>query len=111
MVIQGSNNPLVIKFSTSVEDLTELVVSLWDKSKSRDNGRFLRSWRKADMTISGDTAVIPMTEQLTQSLPPTSIFVLAKGLNEEGETVFWDEYVLPVKARLDKGISLTRTEG
>ena len=111
MVIQGSNNPLVIKFNANVEGLTELVVSLWDKSKNVDNGRFLRSWRKADMTISGDTAVIPMTEQFTQSLPPTSIFVLAKGLNEEGETVFWDEYVLPVKARLDKVISLSRTEG
>lgn len=67
MVIQVSNNPLVIKFNANVEDLTELVVSLWDKSKSVDNGRFLRSWRKADMTISGDTAVIPMTEQFTQA--------------------------------------------
>lgn len=111
MVIQGSNNPLVIKFNTSVEGLTELVVSLWDKSKNGENGRFLKSWRKADMTVDGDTVVCPMTEQLTQALPNTSVSVLAKGLDEEGETVFWDEYTLPVKARMDKGISLTKTEG
>lgn len=110
MIIQGSNNPLVIKFSTSVEDLPQLVVSLWEE-KVKGKGSLLKTWRKEDMTLNNDTAICPVTEQLTQSLPSGNLVVLAKGLDDNGETIFWDEYRLPVKERLDRTIALTQTGG
>ena len=108
MIIQGSNNPLVVKFNTSVEGLPHLTVSMWTKPK---DGQLLKLWWETDMTISGDTAICPLTEELTKRLPDAPVTILAKGWDENDETIFWDEKQVNVLNRNDRNITLNRTEG
>lgn len=107
-LVQGSNVPLTIKFDSSVENLPKLVVTLWSDFRV---GSPLKQWEKADMTISGDTVICPLTEDETASMPKTTLTVLAKGLDANDVTVFWDAYPLKVMERRDKIIKLTRQEG
>ncbi len=110
MIIQGSNNPLIIKFNVPVANLPQLVVTCWDKIKN-DEGRLLKTWYKADMTINEDIASCPLYESETAAFPNTSVVIEAKGLDEHGDTIFWDQSRLVVKGRLDRIVKLTQSEG
>lgn len=101
MIIQGANNPLTIQFSESVEGFDSLVVTLW-----REN-QLVKKWEKSDMAIDGDTAVCQLTEDETAGLVSSPHIVEAKGL-DDGVTVFWDKYVIPVLFRHDRVIKLTQ---
>ena len=103
-LVQGSNVPLTIKFDSSVENLSKLVVTLW--SDIRANGP-LKQWEKADMTISGDTVICPLTEDETKSFPKTILVVEIKALDGNGDTAFWQEVPIKVVPRRDKIITLT----
>lgn len=109
MILQGSNNPLVIQFDASVADIPKLVVTLWSDRVTM-SANPLKTWEKADMTVSGDTVICPLTEQETAALPPYALVLEAKGLNGEGNTIFWEEYKLDVGKRRDKIIRLTQVE-
>lgn len=104
MIIQGSNVPLTIQFDASVAEMPKLVVTLWNDSGIK---KLVKKWEKSDMTISEDTAICPMSEKETASLPSRSLIVEAKGLDEDGETVFWDAAEIDVTARRDSVIKLT----
>lgn len=110
MLIQGSNNPLVIQFDADVDNIPVLVVTLWTDAPGHV-GRPLKAWELADMTVSGDTAVCPITEAETKAYPAGQLVLEAKGLDGDGNTIFWDEYKLDVKNRRDKVIILTQTGG
>ena len=107
-LVQGSNVPLTIKFDSSVENLPKLVVTLWSDMRP---GQPLKMWELSDMTVSGDTVICPLTEDETATMPKSVLTVLAKGLDSNGQTVFWDEYPLNTLARKDRIIKLTRQEG
>lgn len=109
MILQGSNNPLVLQFDASVEGLPKLVVTLWSDRLSQ-SCRPLMKWEKADMSISGDTAVCPLSEQETASLPQATIILEAKGLDGEDNTIFWEECKIDVMRRRDKVIRLTQVD-
>lgn len=102
MMIQGSNNPLVIQFDQAVDSLPQLVVSLWSAS-----GESLKTWALPDMMVSGDTAVCPLTEAETANIGGAKVTLEAKGLDGSGNTVFWDSVNVYVKTRQDKVIRLT----
>lgn len=110
MIIQGSNCPFVVEFDSSVEDLPVLVVTLWHDVPGFQH-RLLKRWNREDMQVTETTAVCPVTEAETAALPFTQLVLEAKGLNEKGETVFWDAYKIDVLNRRDKVISLTQTGG
>lgn len=108
MLIQGSNNPLVITFDQRIEDLPALVVSLW-----RDPSGYIQPikvWQKNEMTITGDTAICELTEADTKDLPEGALRIEAKGLNDDGSTIFWDKYVVDVLPRKDRSIDLVGGE-
>lgn len=107
MIIQGANNPLTIKFDASVAALPALVVTLWS-DKPGLSARPVKTWTLEDMTVSGDTAVCPVTEDETRQLPDGKVTIEAKGLDGEGATVFWDAAVVDVRGRRDKIITLTQ---
>lgn len=107
MIIQGSNNPLTIKFSESVENIPQLVVTLWP-DKSGHNAKMIKKWEKDDMMISGDTAVCDFTEAETAALSPVTHVIEAKGLDGNGMTVFWAAYKIDILNRRDKVITLTQ---
>lgn len=110
MIIQGSNNPLVIQFDASVADMPTLVVTLWaDKeNKCEQYSEKVKQWNKSDMTIDNDTVVCPFSEDETKNISVKYLILEAKGLDENGNTIFWDQYKLYIKARRDRLISLTQ---
>lgn len=110
MIIQGSNNPLIIKFDQQIEDIPRLVITLW-QDRSALTAVKVAHWENADMLVSGDTAVCPITEAQTGALPSTELVLEAKGLDGEGNTVFWDEYRVDIKRRRDRVIHLTQGGG
>lgn len=103
-MIQGGNQPLVIQFDAAVDTLPQLVVSLWHDA----NCQPLKVWYKADMSIDDDTAVCPISEAETAKLPPQRLIIEAKGLDENGNTVFWDQYPIETLHRRDRVIKLTQ---
>lgn len=110
MIIQGSNNPLVIQFDASIEDIPVLVITLWNSNSNITcPSKMIKRWDTADMIINNDTAICPLTESDTCKLPQGHVILEAKGLDEDRNTIFWDEYKLDIKARRDKIIKLVRS--
>jgi hypothetical protein len=103
VLIQGSNNPLVIQFDTAVDNIPKLVVTLWQDCPVTP----IKTWELADMTVSGDTAICPISEGETKVIN-ADVVLEAKGLDGNGNTIFWDEYKLDLKKRRDKVISLAQ---
>jgi hypothetical protein len=60
------------------------------------------------MTIHDDTVICPITEEETKDIAARYLILEAKGLDSNGNTIFWDQYKLYVKARRDRLISLTQ---
>ena len=110
MIIQGSNNPLVIKFDMDISTIPRLVVTLWSDMPGY-SARPVKLWENADMVIDGDTAACPITEAETKALSATTLVLEAKGLDGDGNTVFWDQYRLDLLKRRDRIITLTQTGG
>ncbi len=108
MIIQGSNNPLVIQFDTSVEEIPVLVVTLWNSNISCQP-KMIKRWDASDMIIDEDTAICPLDEDDTRRIHQSQVVLEAKGLDTNGNTIFWDEYKLDIKARRDSVIKLTQT--
>ena len=106
MIIQGSNNSLVIQFDQSVATIPTLVVTLWRDLIGRGSQK-VKEWQRDDMTIDDDTVICEITEAETAALPAQQLVIEAKGLDGSGNTVFWDEYRIDVKNRRDKVIKLT----
>ena len=109
-ILQGSNNPLVIQFDADISNIPVLVISLWC-DKLRYAGKAIKTWTTEDIVVSGDTAVCQLTENETGKFPDADLILEAKGLDNHGNTVFWDQYTVNVQSRHDKVIHLTQTEG
>lgn len=103
MIIQGSNNPLVIQFDADVSGCAKLVVSLWGAS-----GDAVKTWSLDDgMLVHGDTAVCPITEEETAAIGGAKVTLEAKGLDGEDNTVFWHAVDVYITQRRDRVIKLT----
>lgn len=107
MIIQGSNNPLVIQFDTVLDGIPTLIVSMWNDR----GGDPVKTWTEDDMTIDGDTVVCPLQEIETSAFTGSKMVIEAKGLDADGNTVFWDACDINIKNRRDRNIRLTQTEG
>lgn len=104
MIIQGSNNPITLTFSEDIADIPTLVATLWAGS-----GQMIKRWDKTDMGIDGETVTLPLTEEETAALNGGNIALDVKGVDGDGNIIFWDEAYMRVLPRRDSGISLTYT--
>lgn len=104
MIIQGSNNPITLTFNEAVADIPTLVATLWAGS-----GQMIKRWDKSDMGIDGEVVTLPLTEEETAALNGGSIALDVKGLDSDGNVVFWDEAGIRVLPRRDHSITLTYT--
>ena len=107
---QGSNNPLVIEFDEEVV-FFELSVSLWSNATGY-KGKPLKIWTLDDITMDGNKAICPLTEEETASFPPSgpssgSTFVEIKGLDENGYTLYWERCNVYIEARKDREIKFS----
>lgn len=105
MLIQGTNSPLVIQFDQDVSTMAKLVITLWSLT-----GEKIREWDMAELTIDGDTAICPLTETETKEYPNTIVTIEAKGIDSDGDMVFWDQMDVKMVKRRDKVISLIDDE-
>ena len=105
MLIQGTNSPLVIQFDQDVSTMAKLVITLWSLT-----GELVREWDLDEITVQEDTAICPLTEDETKAFPNTIVTIEAKGLDEMGEMVFWDQMDVKMVKRRDKVISLVDDE-
>ena len=62
------------------------------------------------MTINDDTAICPITEEESASLPRVNLHIEAKGLDQNGNTIFWDDYKVNVMYRRDRIITLSQVD-
>ena len=104
MIIQGSNNPITLTFDSDLADIPTLVATLWAGA-----GTMLKRWDKTDMTIDGETAYLPLTEEETAAMHGGSIMLDVKGVDSDGNILFWDEAGIRVLPRRDHSITLTYT--
>lgn len=105
MLIQGTNSPLVIQFDQDVSTMDKLVISLWSLT-----GEMIKEWDLDELTIEGDTAICPMAEAETKTYPNTIVTIEAKGIDSDGDMVFWDQMDVMMVKRRDKVISLVDDE-
>ncbi len=106
MIIQGSNNPLVIFFDASVENIAQLTITIWSATGS--TVRPVMMWTKDEMLIDGEKVVCMLKESATRNLVTSKLVLEAKGLDSDGETVFWEEYPIDLHRRRDRIIHLTQ---
>lgn len=102
MIVQGTNVPLAVTFDSDVSEIPTLVATLWLK-----DGSMVKQWNKADMQIEGETAYLPLTEEETAAIAPGFIALEIKGLDDAGQTIFWEESMVKVVERRDRSIVLT----
>ena len=64
MIIQGSNNPIVLEFDSPVENITDLSALLSPKGIYRCDGsnNYVKHWRLDDVQKSGRTILLPLTQ-------------------------------------------------
>ena len=105
MIVQGTNNPLVIQFDQDVSEMASLIITMWSLS-----GTMVKKWETEDMTIEDDTAICPLTEAESKAFPGTVVTIEAKGLDSEGAAVFWDRMDVKMVRRNDKNIPLEEDE-
>lgn len=105
MLIQGTNSPLVIQFDQDVSTMAKLVITLWSLT-----GEKIREWDMDELTIEDDTAICPLTEAETKTYPNTIVTIEAKGIDSDGDMVFWDQMDVKMVKRRDKVISLVDDE-
>ena len=106
---QGSNNPLVITFDEDVE-VSSMTISLWSRGTRMTSG-LLKLWTIDDVTIEGNSIICPLEEQETADFPAGNLSLEVKGLDEDGNTVFWEQANVRVLARRDKEFQITGDEG
>lgn len=104
MIVQGTNVPLAVTFDADVSEIPVLVATLWLK-----DGTKIKEWSKADesMEIDGDTVYLPLGEDETANIAPGFVALEIKGLDDAGQTIFWEDTMVKVEGRRDRVIALT----
>lgn len=97
-IIQGSNLPIIIRFSENVPTHTEFEVSLGIAGKE------VKHWSEDDLVISGKDVKAPLTQEETLDLPAGGCTIEAKWLNSAGDTDFIEPIRDKIVARTDRTI-------
>lgn len=104
MIVQGTNVPLAVTFDEDVSSIPTLVATLWLKDGSK-----IKEWSKENetMEIDGDTVYLPLEESETANIAPGFVSLEIKGLDDAGQTIFWEDTMVKVEGRRDRVITLT----
>lgn len=96
MLIQGTNVPIKLVFSSSMATMDDLVATLWN-----GQGKEMKRWNMEDMTIDGVNVYLPLEESETAKYPTGKVKLEIKGVSS-GKVVFWEEKTIVVKERKDR---------
>lgn len=101
MLIQGTSEPLVIRFDRDLTDAAALIITLW-----KPPGTLLKKYGLSDVVVDEDTVSCPLTEEESAGFPAV-VRIEAKGLDDEGNQIFWDAINVDILYRYDRDIRLT----
>jgi len=98
MIIQSSNEPIIIKFS---EDMTQIPmrITLWDNTNNK-----LKEWTNSDLIIENDTVTAPLKQEETAEFPKCMAKLEIKWLDSDKITKFSKKITIEITDRNDKTV-------
>ena len=99
MIIQSSNEPIILTFTEDAAGLAALRVTLWQGKQ-----RKIREWTLADVIVEGETVSCPLTQAETARFPAGPMLLEVKWLDTDGVTEFAETMQIMVCERLDKTV-------
>lgn len=100
-IIQGSNSPLVVTLDVPADTFDEIAIGIYTTQ-----GKALKQWELADVTIYGEVITCPLTQEETAALPVGAVAITTKGRSADGTVEFYGDVMATVMRRYDKGVSL-----
>lgn len=97
MIIQGTNEPIIIQFDGDTSAITDISIALYH----RDN--LLKKWTMSNLTIDGDVVIAPMTQEESMGFIPGDAHLEVKWI-EDGVTQFAEISDAFVEQRCDNTI-------
>lgn len=102
MIIQGSNNPIILEYDSPVDKITDISVVLTQKGSLQCNGSgYAKQWRMADVQKSGKTILLPLTQYETLSFMPGKYDLEVKWI-ENDSIIFARVVTIYVEPRSDR---------
>lgn len=86
MIIQSSNEPIVIDFGESLTAIKAMSIAMIDS-----NNKIIKRWSKDEIEFNGSLAICNQTQEETASYPIGTVKILIKFLNAQGKTEFIDK--------------------
>lgn len=102
MIIQGSNNPIVIAFDEEVSEIKDWSISLYGEDKRGAPGELLKHWGSGDLIIDGVAVFAPLTETETMSFMPCVASLEIKWLSPEDSIYHSDVVRVRISGRKDQ---------
>lgn len=103
MIIQGSNNPIILEFDANVDKITDFSALLSPKGIYRCDGGndYVKHWRLNDVQISGRNILLPLTQNETLLFQPGRYSLEIKWV-ENDNVIFARSIIVQVEQRMDK---------
>ena len=102
MIIQGSNNPIILEFDSPVDKITDISVVLAQKGLRHCNvSGYAKQWRMADVQKSGKTILLPLTQYETLTFEPGKYDLEVKWIEDES-IIFARVVTIYVEPRSDR---------
>lgn len=102
MIIQGSNNPIILEYDSPVDKITDISAVLTRRSSLQCNeSGYAKQWRMADVQKSGKTILLPLTQNETLSFMPGRYDLEVKWI-ENDSIIFARVVTIYVEPRSDR---------
>lgn len=111
MIIQGSNNPIILEYDSPVDKITDISVVLTQRGSLQCNGSgYAKQWRMADVQKSGKTILLPLTQYETLSFMPGKYDLEVKWI-ENDSIIFARVVTIYVEPRSDRTLFMNVKPG
>ena len=102
MIIQGSNNPIILEYDSPVDKITDISVVLTRRGSLQYNeSGYAKQWRMADVQKIGKTIFLPLTQYETLSFMPGKYNLEVKWI-ENDSIIFARVVTIYVEPRSDR---------
>lgn len=96
-IIQGDNKPVVLEFDESLANVEQFSAILYGSTT------VLKEWGLEDISISGNTMKLPLTQEETMKISSQTVALEIK-MVANGDIEFFETITLKVKSRRDRHI-------
>jgi len=83
MIVQGSNNPIIVSFDEDVSSIQDWSMSLYGEDKRGAPGDLLKHWGLDDVEIDENSVSAPLSQEETLAFPPCVATLEIKWLNAD----------------------------